>query len=317
MYVALLSDIPSWLQELGYDVNSLIPSVDFNGHINAAQRHSRRRSSSSSSSSSSRDGSSVNALMPVVSAFECAFNRDINAVTTVSTVPKSKITLSQPELSIKSFEAIPALLGRDVVLTSLDGGKVEVSFLENPDEQLALLAATVLNNSRLVDVQFTVHGRDVHYFVKENLQDAINDAKTLSLTLDATVIGNVNVTLHRIDDDDDGDAAAAGAGRAPLVDVRLHGEHSVFNVRYGTSAPLERERVLRHAMERAVDAAWLIERELAQSNKQSMYAWTQQQQQQLISTGRVANVRTAFYRDVSKYPQLADDPRNIRFIPIR
>ena len=289
VFIQNSTDIPSWLQELGYDLRALIPSVTFMGDINR------------------QTGNEPEHVMPVVSAFECAFNRDTDSISAISTVPQSKITVSQSGLSIKSFEPIRALLGRDVMLSAKDS-KVYVDFLEDPDPQLASLASTLLNNSEIVDTQFTIHGRDVHYFVKPTLEQAQNDARTLGLKPEGDVIGNVNVTIHR-------------HHQTPEVmlyaDYRLHGAHSVFNVRYGTTVDNERERVLGHAMERAIETAWLIERELAQSNKQSMYAWTEPQKEQLRSTGSVQNVRTRFFRDVFTYPELADDPKNIKFVPVR
>ena len=226
----------------------------------------------------------------------------------ISTVPRSQITVRpRKDQATQTLEPLKPVLGDDILL-SRDQGRVNVDFLERPDENMALLASTLLNSSEVLDTHFTIHGRDVHYFVKGTLDEAQNDAKVLALKPSGDVVGGVNVTIHR-------------HHQSPEVmlhaDYRLHGKHTVFNVRYGTTVEEERDRVLMHAVERAIEKAWQVERELVQSNKQSINTWTQAQKEELFSKGVVSNVRAVVMRDISKYPELADDPKNIRFMPER
>ena len=100
--------------------------------------------------------------------------------------------------------------------------------------------------------------------------------------------------------------------------MHVHNAHTALSVRYGSSPAHERERILRHARLRAAESAWVVERELAQSGKRSVNAWSRQQRDELLSRGYVAGMRAVFLRDAGgEVPdELADDPKNIRFVPV-
>lgn len=295
------SDVSSWLSLLGISLDNVAPSLDFSGKV-------RSTSGMPESALSSR----VNSLAAprISSAFECAFSRDMDAISRVSTVPRSQL-LPEPRHthSPTHFKPLSKIFGDDVILSVSDDGQVRVTLLENPSERLAQLASTLLNNSHLVtDIYSTVHARDLHYFVRADVHDAASDARALSMLTDSATVEGVNVSIHR---------HLSDAQQLRHVDIRLQSAHTVFNIRYGSTVQHERHRALRHAAARAEDAAWLIERELAQSNKLSMYSWSPAQRQQLITTGRISSMKTTFFRDIHSFPALSDDPKNVRFLPGR
>ena len=64
-----------------------------------------------------------------------------------------------------------------------------------------------------------------------------------------------------------------------------------------------------------MDGAWIIERELVQSGKLSVNSWSKSQREELLSKGQVAGMQARYIRNISEFPELADDPRNIKFTP--
>ena len=292
---------------LGVNVDILAPKFDFSGHMTNIN-------DVTSALAPPLVGDAV-AAPGVSSAFECAFSRDMQAITRLSAVPRSQLLpTSQRHRKPLHFTPLSKMFGDDVMLTVDGQGHVQVMLLERSSEKLAQIASTLLNNSQLItDFRSTAHARDVHHFVRGNVHDALSDARALSLLSDSASVDGVNVSIHR----HFSDVTGSDAQQLRHVDFRLQSSHTVFNIRYGTTLAHERERALRHAAARAEEAAWLIERELALSQKLSMYSWSQAQRQQLLTTGRLSSVKTTFYRDIQSYPALADDPKNIRFLPGR
>lgn len=284
--ILFFADLSFWLNEVGYDLDVLLPEVNFEGQIHSGKN--------------TRD----HPMISVTSAFECAFNRDMNNFVDISTVPRSKVT-PQGDLAIsRSFAPFDFIFGPGILLSSIQG-RVVVSVLDTANENLAMLATTLLNNSQMVDLQFTKHGKDLHYFVKETLTEAIDNVRDLGLKPE-DVIHGLNVTVHRHHDSTDS---------MKYVDIRLHSNHSVINLRYGSTVEHERSRILQHARERAIEMAWAVERELVQSNKRTVNQWSKQQAEELLSRGSIKGVRGHYIRDVRHFPELADDPKNIQFVP--
>lgn len=286
----MLVDISQWLELLGYDLDGLVPVVTFTGHLQP------------------EDDWAVmpERLIPVSSAFECAFQRDMDSFMQISTVPRSSITATAATSEshfIRAFAPEHHIFG-DGVLLSVEHQKVIVNILDSADDQLALLASTLFNNSLIVNAELTIHGRDLHYFVKPSLDEAAVDVKELSLHGHDMIHGiNVTVIQHHVTPQ-----------RISFVDIHLLTLHTALNLRYGTSVADEHRRVTTHAQQRAVKAAWDIERENALHNRQSYHLWSDVEREELIRTGSISGVEIGYLRDVSRYPELADDPRNIKFV---
>ncbi len=180
-----------------------------------------------------------------------------------------------------------------------------VEVLDSASEKLALLATTLLNNSEVVNLHFSIHGRDAHFFTKAQLSQAVEDVRELSLRTEDTIEG-VNVTVHRYHETSE---------IMKYVDIRLHSNHTVLNLRYGTTVAHEYDRVLHHAKQRAIDQAWRLEKKLAENGQKSIHQWTKEQKEELIKKGSVSNMEARYLRSASRHPELADDAKNIRFIP--
>ncbi len=284
--VYVVSDLPSWLKAVGYDIDSLVPEVSFSGDIRPTpDPHTP--------------------LMPVTSAFECAFNRDMYNFMKISTVPRSRVAHAQDrEKIVRSFRPFAFIFGEGVVLSTMEG-KVMVEVLDSASEKLALLATTLLNNSEVVDLHFSIHGRDAHFFTKAQLSQAVEDVRELSLRTEDTIEG-VNVTVHRYHETSE---------IMKYVDIRLHSNHTVLNLRYGTTVAHEYDRVLHHAKQRAIENAWKIEKELAETGQESIHQWNKKQKEELLEKGVVSDMEARYLRSVSRHPELADDAKNIKFVP--
>jgi hypothetical protein len=297
---SFMTDVPDWLSELGFDFGQLLPKVN-QGVVHVGHRRLTTGES------------------PVVvstdSLIECAFEHATQKFGRLSLVRRSKVVSPPaPEWPMigQTVAPVPGIFGQGVVVS---GRRVSVVILETAAEsELAILATTLLNGSEAVDLPFTVHGRDVHHFVHETLERASRDLQLLGLRPDiSAVVAGVNMTIHRhrrsatdtSDDDDD-----------EYVEVRLHSERTWVTVRYGgISAAAERERILKRAARRAADTAWAVERERAQSGKRSINTWTRREVDELLSRGQVNGFRAVYVRDVGEFPELADDPHNVRFVP--
>jgi len=286
----------SWLSQLGYDYNQLVPTV--------TQLDPRRRLVSSLHASSS-DVESVSTR----SLVECALQRADITARRLSIVRRSKV-VSDPAGNgylPRALASQPGIFGRGVVVSEGRDGRLAVAVVEGTDTERAVLAMTLFNGSQTVGVPaFTVYGRDIHHFIHQNLQRAADDLHALGLEPDLSArVAGLNMTIHR------------GSSH---VEVRLHGDSSWVSVRYGATVHDLRQHLLRRAAGRAADAAWAVERERAQSGKRRITgdSWTRRDLDELLSRGHVTGYRPVYVRDViDRFPLLADDPYNIRFVPDR
>lgn len=293
-----------WLSALGFDYSSLIPTVSFNGKINSDENDEQRNRYH---------------LVSTVSAFHCAFEQDIENAVQLSSVPRSHLTTapeSSETLTIgRSLKPSPYLFSAGVVISVRpDTGEVTVLALESANSTLASVAAVLLNGSFAVRPRLTVDGRNVNYFVRSEPQRATEDLRTLGIQPDGRPHCGLNVTVRRGGGGGEGQDASLNSR---FVDVFLQNEHAAMNVRYGADVESETRRVLEEARRQAVDAAWIVERELLLDDRQTMNVWTKEQREELLSSGRVANMGAVYIRDVSDCAEAASDPKNIRFVPIK
>ena len=76
------------------------------------------------------------------------------------------------------------------------------------------------------------------------------------------------------------------------------------------------ESQLRYRRSKGVNKAWERERELVRRGRGTR-EWDMKEQKQLLKTGRVKGYQGHHMKSVSKYPQYADDPKNIQFLSAR
>ena len=168
---------------------------------------------------------------------------------------------------------------------------------------------SVLSDASLVDFQaISKNGDDAYYFVKNRIGESTNDIRALH-----RLGPRVNLTTHDTQTDN-----------SLTMDVKVHLDKTVLNIRYGTKSDIEKNRLLRHSYKMLTRRAWIKEKELLLAEellgdnsriRLTDYPWNASQKKQLLRKGIVDGFDIDFKREVQKYPELANSLDNIRFIP--
>jgi hypothetical protein len=195
------------------------------------------------------------------------------------------------------------LFGKYIVLAKdlTEDGRLQLFHgLEASPLQLEVFSA-VLNTSHLLPFRgLAAHDdhRDLVYLIKEDAAAASADILQLR-----RLGGRANLTVH-----EGGEGGGGGGGKAAtVVDVRLHLEAAVLNIRYGTSALKETARLLRHALRALAPRVW--ERETENSAR-----WTGKERRQLEATGVVPGYELEYRHSPLSYPELYGDPLNVQVV---
>ncbi|KAK3582840.1 hypothetical protein CHS0354_039985 [Potamilus streckersoni] len=285
------TDLTDWLDLLGYDLRSLSPEVAYDGTVRPRTGLLRGPQ-----------------LLPVSSAFECTFHRDMNNMLSVSTVPQSKISPKQGPITTSPAPVEP-LFGSYVII-SAENNEMRMKFLENTPSWSKKIVSILLKHSEILDLRYNVQGRDILYLVKPDSSVVNDELKQLGIQGTTDFYERkINVTVNRLSHQDGFRMHAYNE-----VDVRLHGNYSVINIRYGSTYDHERQRVLRHAKERAVHRAWLREKWLIQNSLPTYHTWTEQEHREILTGGYAEGFDVEYIRSGEDYPELADDCNNVRFV---
>ena len=300
------SGMESWLPLLGISLPRLIPSVE----TWLPSPFTSAPLSALPTTPPTWAPPSIN----VESALECSFVSRLAAFQTV-TAKVSRGLLGPPSSGSASaaddFKPLPSIVGDGAVITVGADGTVTMRFLEestSADTRLAL--STLLNGSSSVGLHFAVAGKDERYFVKNDFSAAEADLRAIGLIGNSETLDNgVKITVHRFVHGD-----VYGRERADYTDIRLSTNHTVANIRYGTTLFEERTRVLRDAQQRASERAWKYEQDSLLSGRVGSYEWNEQQRVQILRNGYLQDYVAEALRSVEKFPDMADDFRNIRLI---
>ncbi|KAA0186935.1 hypothetical protein HAZT_HAZT008617 [Hyalella azteca] len=163
--------------------------------------------------------------------------------------------------------------------------------------QIELLREGFLHSTRLGVLTETSLRRDfwpdTH---KENMWRVSEDMTQLN-----RLAGEVNITKP------------SDEGSEKFMDVKLRTNYAVVHVRYGSSPQQEKKRLLKHAKKMTIRRAWALERELVAAGFSGHVEWTAVEQEELLSRGSVSSYTAMYLHSPETYPQLLDDPTNIRF----
>lgn len=276
---------------LGFDLESVAPSVGYDGRLRPKPCQ--------------RDLT----LMPTSSAFECTFQRDMVNMLSISTVPQSKVSPIQQTTPVRP--TAKTAMYSDILVKSVNGYVFTSVFDTTP--KWAEKFSKFLNQSEVLDLRYTIGGREVMYFIKTDADAVEDELGVLGIHGKMGEYGNgINVTVNRLSHPDGYRIASYTE-----TDVRFHGNYSVINVRYGSNYDHERHRVVRHAKERAVHRAWAREKWLILNSLPTYHSWTEQERQQIKSAGYLEGFDTQFTRDPLVYPEAADDCNNVRFVRVK
>ena len=199
----------------------------------------------------------------------------------------------------------------DMLLKSVNGYVFTSVFDSTP--KWAKKFSLFLNQSEVLDLRYTIDGRDIMYFVKHDATTVDDELNSLGIRGKVASYGNgINVTVNRLSHPD-----GYRMTSYTETDVRFHGNFSVINVRYGSNYDHERHRVIRHAKERGVHRAWAREKWLIENVLPTYHSWTEQEKQNIVSVGYLEGFDTQFVRDPFLYPEAADDCNNVKFVRVK
>ena len=285
-------DTTEWLKLLRFDLDSMAPDVGYDGRVRPQT-----------------DIEDYN-LLPTSSAFECTFRRDMANMLSISTVPQSKVSPIQkfvkikpaPEKSIFGDGVVMSLLNNDAFFRHLETTPTWAKKLSN-----------FLNNSEVLDLRYTINGRDHLYFIKPDSSVVNTELRTLGIQSHSETYQNgINFTVRRLSHQD-----GFRLHSFTETDVHLRGNYSVINIRYGSTYDHERRRILHHAKDRAIKRSWAREKWLIQNSLPSYHSWTEQEKQEIVSSGYADGFDVEYVRNPDEYTELADDCNNVRFIKVK
>uniref|UniRef100_A0A2S2NZM9 Teneurin-4 n=1 Tax=Schizaphis graminum TaxID=13262 RepID=A0A2S2NZM9_SCHGA len=102
--------------------------------------------------------------------------------------------------------------------------------------------------------------------------------------------------------------------RFQMIDVRIHCADTVINLRYGTTLEHEKQRLLHHAKTSVMRKAWHRERDLLRLGLPTNKDWSVAEIDEILKLGYANGFDGEYIRDTERYPELCDDPYNIRFV---
>ncbi|XP_051159641.1 teneurin-a isoform X4 [Leptopilina boulardi] len=291
-----LSDHTSWLSSLGYDLESLAPQLFPNGRDD---RHVPPALSSGTSIFGKKER--VRNLGVQSGFLAYIAQRHSSDAAGLSAPPRSALKKDTSELIPNRLGAASdPPFGKGILVSRTANGQAVVSSVPTANTIYKDVFTTVFNESYFLPFTF-VHSaqQDAFYFVKEETWKSAEDRGQLK-----RLGGQVNTTFHQ---------NSNGSGSSSLVDVKIHGPSYVINLRYGTTAEKEKQRLLHHAKTAAIRKAWHREREALEANTLTMIEWTAAEQEEIVKVGLVSNYEGDYVHDAQLYPELAEDPYNIRF----
>lgn len=294
------TDYTSWLGRMGYDLRSLAPQLYPEQFLGGPLPPSLQQEPYWKSPAR-RD--------PPPTSIQSGFlaqltQRRVSDAQGLSAPPRSA-------LKINALEAIPRKIGasgdppfgKGILVSRTNSGRAVVSSVPAANAIYRDVYTSVFNRSMLLPFTFVVHSsqQDAFYFVKEETWRAAEDKAQLK-----RLQGQVNTTFHEI-------ARENGSGNN-YFDVKIHGPGAIINLRYGTTEEKERARLLHHAKLAAVRKAWHREKEALRSGFTGSVDWSATEVDEITKDGAVKGYDGEYVHDVQLYPELAEDPFNIRFV---
>ncbi|CAH0560894.1 unnamed protein product [Brassicogethes aeneus] len=192
--------------------------------------------------------------------------------------------------------------GKGILVSRNDKSQAIISSVPAANAIYRDVYTSVFNRSYILPFTFVVHSaqQDAFYFVKEETWKANDDKGQLK-----RLQGQVNTTFHEI-------AKENGSGNN-YYDVKIHGSNAVINLRYGTTMEKEKQRLLHHAKLSAIRKAWHKEKEALKSGFSGSVDWLANEVEEIMKNGYVTGYEGNYIHDVQQYPELSEDPYNIKF----
>ncbi|KAG8307286.1 hypothetical protein J6590_024932 [Homalodisca vitripennis] len=297
-----LADEEHWLSRLGYDLSSMAPQLSQklvspmtnkfrveSGFFSQLSQKTMSRGLSSLSLPEAR--MRLDPLNP--SVFGTTVEED--SINGLSLEHTQNWVLQPGSSSEPPF-------GRGILVSRQAGNRAVIYSVPTANSIYRDVITSVFNNTFLLPFTLVAHGvlQDAFHFVKEDAWRAQEDRAQLK-----RFGSQFNTTFHEKEGE-------AGSGK--VLDVRIHRPNAVINLRYGTTLTRERQRLLHHCKTAALRKAWHRERDALRNNVPAAWDWTQQEADEILKLGAASGYEGEYIRDVERYPELAEDPYNIKFV---
>lgn len=296
------TDHVSWMKRMGYNIKNLMPQLD---PTLWQPETPWGRMTHIVPSLNFRRPFDVTSNMAVESGFLSNLGlRRMTNIFELSSPPKSALKSDVMRVTpTKIGAASDPPFGKGIIVSRTPQGQSIVSSVPAANPIYRDVYTSVFNRSSLLPFTFVVHNsqQDAFFFVKEDSWRASEDRQQLK-----RLQGQVNTTFHEI-------ARENGSGNNYL-DVKIHGTHAVINLRYGTTVEKEKQRLMHHAKLTAVRKAWHREKESLRNGLTTTVDWSQNEMDEILKQGYANLYEGDYIHDVVKYPELAEDPYNIRFV---
>ncbi|XP_065724228.2 teneurin-a isoform X2 [Drosophila suzukii] len=317
-------DFAAWMRTLGYNVGNLVPQLARDLWQPPALWG--RPPANPVALNLRRPFDNI-PTMAVESGFLAHLNvRRMSDFEQLSAPPRSALKCDVMDPSPKTIGSdTEPPFGKGIVVSRTADGQAIVSSVPAANAIYRDVYTSVFNRSKLLPFTFVVHNaqQDSFFFVKEDAWRATEDRQQLK-----RLQGQVNTTFHEITREATAGGGSGGAtgtassssssssssNNGNYLDVKIHGAHAIINLRYGTTVAKEQQRLMHHAKLTAVRKAWHREKEALRSGLTTTLEWSQQETDEILKQSYANNYEGEYIHDVNLYPELAEDPYNIKFV---
>lgn len=290
-----MANIESWLETLGFRFDYIFdqnihPKIDQSSKINLVHRS------------------------PILTLLNTETKNLVSIFNQLSMIPESKIKLpfnSNPEqiltINEKSIAILPStlngvLISRTPRITTVHSVEID----KNP--MINAVLTHVFNETYSLPFHLVHHSRDEFFFVNQPTNTKTNMIQLMQRDIDQLHKLGSLVNVSRITDSEQ--TASTSANHLLISTGNL-----LLNIRYGGTINEEFNRVARLARRKAIQEAW--QREIFYLRHSSpglaKMDWSAEERKTLLHSGQVREYFGSDIHGVEVYPQLADDPTNVRF----
>ncbi|XP_055525741.1 teneurin-a isoform X2 [Wyeomyia smithii] len=296
------NDNLAWIQLMGYNIQSLVPQANERLFGQKTPWSQSRNNQLFSHLRLNTDRSEFTAIQSGFLSY-LSMRKIKSPLDVIRSSTSTLNSYTTNEVSFKIGAASDPPFGRGIIVSRTHEGKAIVSSVSSANSIYRDVYTSVFNGTHLLPFSFVVHNslQDAFFFVKEDAWRSNEDRQQLK-----RLQGQVNTTFHE-------EMRENGIGNNHF-DVKLHIQNAVINLKYGTTVEKERQRLMHHAKLQAVRKAWYREKELLRNGLISSYDWTAQETDDIIKKGYVNLYEGEYIHDTSQYPEMLEDPFNIRFI---
>ncbi|XP_035680810.1 teneurin-3-like isoform X4 [Branchiostoma floridae] len=286
-----MGDVESWLCALGFSLHSVVPQLDAYGHLDTGDISCQRQ----------REGQQpqpqTNQIIP---ALHCHTDHNAKTFLTLQATTKSGLVSPVATATPGDVYGIQESSVGQVVL-GVEDGNVRPHLKSSARPEYNILGSVLNGSLFLEQYHFTINGKDVQYFVKRDTSAAEEDLQKLRLQSTArSILGAyLNASRHE-----------------PIpgqIEVRFEGPNSILSLQYG-DLDIIQKRILDKAKVRGEQLVWTQELALVEQGLPTR--WDSEQQGDMRTYGHVPTYGALYIRPSLQYPEMADDPRNIKLVPL-